>query len=63
LDTLEVWAKETKDFAIAHLKEIIVSVTCFNYSFEDTMKRLKEQKKLLNSDKLSGKKGVGFETT
>jgi hypothetical protein len=60
LATLEMWAKETKDFAIAHLKEIIVSVTCFDYTFEDTMKRLKEQKKLMNSEKMVGKKGVGY---
>jgi hypothetical protein len=61
LETLEMWAKETKDLAIAHLKEIIVSVTCFEYTFEDTMKRLREQKKLMNSEKMVGKKGVGFE--
>lgn len=58
--TLEMWARETKDFAIAHLKEIIVSVTCFDYSFEDTIKRLREQKKLMNSEKMVGKKGVGY---
>ena len=59
--TLEKWAKETKDFGIAHLKEVIVSVTCFGYSFEETLKRLKDQKKLISSEKLQGKKSVGFE--
>ena len=61
LETLEAWAKATKDFGIAHLKEIIVSVTCFNYSFEETLKRLKDQKKLISSEKLQGKKSVGFD--
>lgn len=59
--TLEAWAKATKDFGIAHLKEIIVSVTCFNYTFEETLKRLKDQKKLISSEKLQGKKSVGFD--
>ena len=59
--TLLLWAEETKDFGIAHLKEIIISVTCFGYTFEDTLKRLKAQKKTLNSGKLGGKRGVGFD--
>ena len=61
IDTLKKWAEETKDFGIAHLKEIIISVTCFGYTFEDTLKRLKNQKKTLNSGKLNGKQSVGFD--
>ena len=60
-ETLSEWAKSTKDFGIAHLKEIIVSVTCFNYTFEETLKRLKDQKKLISSEKLQGKQSVGFD--
>ena len=60
-DTLKTWATATKDFGIAHLKEIIISVTCFGYTFEDTLKRLKNQKKILDSSKLTGKKEVGFD--
>lgn len=56
---LQRWAKETQGFGIAHLKEVIISVQCFGYSFEDTLKRLKEQKKTLSSEKMS-KKDVGF---
>lgn len=59
-ETLELWAKKTEGFGIAHLKEIIVSTQCFGYSFEDTLTRLKQQKKTLSSDKIGGKKGVGF---
>ena len=59
--TLKEWATATKDFGIAHLKEIIISVTCFGYTFEDTLKRLKGQKKILDSSKLSGKQSVGFD--
>ena len=58
--TLEKWAIATKGFGIAHLKEIIISVTCFGYTFEETLKRLHEQQKTMNSSKLGGKVNVGF---
>jgi len=60
-EILKDWANKTKDFGIAHLKEIIISITCFGYTFEATLERLKAQRKTMNSSKLNGKQKVGFD--
>src|ERR1700739_523026 len=34
------WSMETEGFSIAHLKELVLSVTCLDATYEDTMGRL-----------------------
>jgi len=38
---IEQWVKETEGFSVAHLKELIISVECFNKSFKESVNRLK----------------------
>lgn len=37
---LDVWVKETENFSIAHIKELIISVECLDVSFDIAVKRL-----------------------
>ena len=38
---LENWVELTKGFSVAHLKELIISVECFDKTIEETIKRLR----------------------
>ncbi len=38
---LDAWIAGTDGFSVAHLKELIISVECFNNSVEDSIKRLR----------------------
>ena len=50
---LDYWAENTEDFSIAHLKELIIAVYCFETDFEDAVNRLKR----MNSISLTSKSG------
>lgn len=39
---IEQWVEATEGFSIAHLKEVIISIECFNKSFEETIFKLKK---------------------
>jgi len=39
---IEQWVKATKGFSVAHLKEVIISVECFNKTFDETISKLKK---------------------
>jgi len=42
ISELDFWVKESKDFSIAHLKELIVSVEVFEVSLDHAVKRLRK---------------------
>ena len=59
------WVKDTEDFTLAHMKELIVAVEVFELDYKNTIKRLnKMREKKESSDdyqkELRGKKKSGF---
>lgn len=54
---IQHWADITKDFSIAHIKELIVSVCCFGNKIEDATARLRKMK---HHPKSSDGETVGF---
>jgi hypothetical protein len=65
IDELYEWTTATDGFSIAHLKEMILSVKCYEKSLEETIARLKNQKKReFNQESLErqakGSTGIGF---
>lgn len=40
-EELTIWVQKTKDFSVAHLKELIISVEVFGYSVDQATKRLR----------------------
>jgi len=60
-DLLEEWLDKTDGFAVAHLKEMIVSVFCMGHSFEATLDRMeKMRKRKFSSENNRPKNGGGF---
>lgn len=58
---IKKWAKETEGFSMAYLKEIVISVCVFNYSYEATMDTLKKmKKKMKDSDDDETSLKLGF---
>ncbi len=55
---LKKWVKETSDLSIAHLKELVISVTLYNKSYEESLKKLGGMKKPLTNK--GSKKEAGF---
>jgi Cdc6-like AAA superfamily ATPase len=49
-EELETWVKETKDFSVAHIKELIVGVFCYGNLFENDIKRLRAMAKTPKND-------------
>jgi ATPase family associated with various cellular activities (AAA) len=41
VDTLETWVKDTKNFSIAHLRELVAASYCLDQEYPDVLKRLK----------------------
>lgn len=39
---MEKWVKATEGFSVAHLKEVIISIECFNKNFDETIFKLKK---------------------
>lgn len=56
-DVIEKWVKDTEGLSIAHLKELIVAITCLDRDYNETIKRLQNMKKIPAS---TGKHIVGF---
>jgi len=52
------WVKHTKDMSIAHLKELVVAVTCLDQPYETVIERLRSMKVLPKSNMYDA--GVGF---
>lgn len=53
------WAKMTDGFSIAHLKEVVVGVMCFDNKLEDEVKRLKAMAKAPKSGEFGKRSGFG----
>lgn len=41
---LKLWIKDTKDFSIAHMKELIISIECLELPYDDCINRLKKMR-------------------
>lgn len=60
-DELEDWVKASEGFSVAHLKELIVAVKCFDQSLETVVKRLEEmQARKPTSEDSPERVGMGF---
>jgi predicted AAA+ superfamily ATPase len=60
--TLDRWVKRTEDYSIAHLREVIIAVKCFDQDEDAVFERLDEMRTArIESDGLGGQRGnVGF---
>lgn len=60
--TLARWAKRSDDYSIAHLREIIIAIRCFEQSEDEAFERLDGMRQnRIESDGLGGERGkVGF---
>lgn len=60
--TLERWVKRTEDYSIAHLREVIIAIKCFDQPEDAVFSRLDEMRQQkIESDGLGGQRGqVGF---
>lgn len=64
-DELYDWVQESEHFSIAHLKEMILSIRCYNKTLRETVERLNTQRKRdYSNDDLEaearGSGGIGF---
>lgn len=65
-DTLFEWVQESASYSIAHLKEMILWIQCYNKTLEETCARLNAQRKRDFSSKkmeseAKGASGMGFD--
>jgi hypothetical protein len=61
-ETLERWVRRTDDYSIAHLREVIIAIKCFDQTEDSVFDRLNEMRQQkIESDGLGGQRGnVGF---
>jgi ATPase family associated with various cellular activities (AAA) len=59
---LERWVQRTEDYSIAHLREVIIAIKCFDQTESSVFDRLDEMRQAkIESDGLGGQRGnVGF---
>jgi adenylate kinase family enzyme len=58
---LDYWADKSEGLSVAHLKELIIAVRCFNQDPDEVITRLKKWQSIKpSSEKSSDKHGVGF---
>jgi Cdc6-like AAA superfamily ATPase len=48
---LTKWVNDTEGLSIAHLRELMICVFCLDGDYEETVKRLKDMNRVLNSEK------------
>jgi hypothetical protein len=60
--TLERWVRRTDDYSIAHLREVIIAIKCFDQDEDSVFERLDEMRQAkIESDGLGGaRRNVGF---
>jgi len=60
--TLERWVQRTEDYSIAHLREVIIAIKCFDQTEEDVFSRLDDMRQSkIESDGHGGQRNtVGF---
>ena len=56
---VDMWVEDTEGMSIAHLKELVVAVTCLDQAYENVIARLKTMKTAPKSSMYS-EAGVGF---
>lgn len=44
LEDLDKWVRDTKDFSIAHMKELIISIECLELPYEECVERLRKMR-------------------
>ena len=60
-DELEMWIKVSEGFSVAHLKEMIIAVKCFDQPIENVVERLEEMSaRRPTSDRAPDRVGTGF---
>ncbi len=59
-DELKYWVELTEGFSVAHLKEMIVSVECFNKTVEESAERLKKMIDNQPSSIEDNRRSIGF---
>lgn len=58
--TIQRWVTRTDGYSIAHLREVIIAIKCFEQNEDEAFKRLNEMREIkLNSEKVNGR-GMGF---
>jgi hypothetical protein len=62
-DELEEWVNRTNGFSVAHLRELIILVKCFNRDLGDAIKRLEKMRYKPSSENSPEKNKVGFGLT
>ena len=55
-EELTAWVAMSKGLTIPHLKEMIISVKCYNRDLDETVKRLKK----MHTKKFKDGQGLGF---
>ena len=61
-EEIETWVKETEGFTIDHIKELILSVTVLNYTFEKAITDIRQMMKIKIPKNESGIEKIGFTT-
>jgi hypothetical protein len=53
---------DTRDFSMAHIKELLISIMVFGYKYQDVLKNLKDMRKKPKEDYEEGlsKESIGF---
>lgn len=60
-DELDEWVSRSRGFSVAHLKEMIIAVRCFEQSLDDVVTRLEEmQARKPTSEDSPDRRGAGF---
>jgi len=57
------WANKTDGFTFAHMNELYTSVSIMGYGLEDSIERLEDMHKDIQSEKLTKKTRVGFSSS
>lgn len=57
---IQTWLRDTKNFSIADIKELIISIYCLNRDYQETLARLRSMKKLPKSTDNNNSTAVGF---
>jgi ATPase family associated with various cellular activities (AAA) len=61
-NTLDLWTKDTKDFSIAHLRELVAASFCLDQPYEAVVDRLRKMSEKPKWDAGSGRTKSGFMT-
>ena len=57
---VDIWAEDTEEFTIAHIKELFISVVLFEHKYEESLKTLREMKRTISSSDYERNGRAGF---